>query len=93
MMKAMTRVMVSAAAASMAFAPIAVQANTRASSSTPVYTPSAAQPGMGRDAEGEELGGRNGGATVLIAILGVAAVVGGIIAITDDEDDDQSPGT
>lgn len=91
MIKATSRVMVAAAAASMAFAPIAVQANTRASDTTPVYsTGSAAQPGMGREAKGEEVTGAPG---ILIAILAVAAVVGGIVAVTDDADDDQSPGT
>lgn len=91
MIKAMSRVMVTAAAASMAFAPIAVQANTRASEATPVYTTSStAQPGMGRTAEGEEVKGTRG---ILIAILALAAVVGGIVAVTDDADDDQSPGT
>lgn len=90
MIKATSRVMVAAAAASMAFAPIAVQANTRAADA-PVYnTSSAAQPGMGREADGEEVKGTPG---ILIAILGVAAAIGGIVAITDDSDDDQSPGT
>ena len=91
MMKAMSRVMVTAAAASLAFAPIAVQANTRASDNAPVYnTSSQAQPGMGRTAAGEEVKGAPG---ILVLILGVAAAVGGIVAVSDDADDSQSPGT
>ena len=91
MMKAMSRVLVTAAAASMAFAPIGVQANTRAGDSAPVYTSaSQAQPGMGRDAEGEEI---VGGPGIVIAIFAAAAVIGGIIAVADDEDEGQSPGT
>lgn len=91
MMKAMSRVMVTAAAASMAFAPIAVQANTRASDSAPTYTASAeAQPGLGRTADGEEV---KGGSGILLAIFAAAAAIAGIVAIADDEDEGQSPGT
>lgn len=90
MMKAMTRVMMTAAAASMAFAPIAAQANTRAGDSTPVYTTaSVAQPGMGREAEGESLRGSG----ILLAILAAAAIIGAIVVVADTEDNGQSPGT
>ena len=90
MFKTTSRVMVSAAAASMAFAPIAAQANTRASDSAPVYTSEAAQPGLNRSAEGEELRGTPG---VVIALLAAAAAVGGIVVLAGNDDDDQSPGT
>ncbi len=90
MIKTMSRLMVAAAATSMAVAPIAAQANTRAGDSAPVYTSSVSQPGLARSAEGEEL---RGGAGILIALLAAAAAIGGIIAVADTEDDDQSPGT
>ena len=88
MMKTMSRLMVTAAAASMAFAPIAAQANTRAGDNAPVYTSEAAQPGMARDAEGEEMRGRS---TILL-LLAAAAAIAGIVIAADNEDDDQSPG-
>ena len=44
----MSRLLVTAAAASMAFAPVAAQANTRASDNAPVYTSAASQPGLAR---------------------------------------------
>ena len=88
MMKTMSRLMVTAAAASMAFAPIAAQANTRAGDNAPVYTSEAAQPGMARDAEGEEM---RGSSTILL-LLAAAAAIAGIVIAADNEDDDQSPG-
>ena len=91
MMKTVSRAMVTVAAAAMAFAPIAAQANTRAGDNAPVYTNSSvAQPGAGREAEGEELRGTPG---IVIALLAAAAVIGGIVAVADDEGDDVSPGT
>lgn len=91
MMKAASRLIVTAAAASMAFAPIAAQANTRASDNAPVYnTASAAQPGIGRTAEGEEAKGKSG---VLIALLAAAAAIASIVALADEDDEGQSPGT
>ena len=90
MIKTMSRLMVTAAAASMAFAPIAAQANTRASDSTPVYTETASQPGLARSAEGEEV---RGAPSILLALLAAAAAIGGILAVTNGDDDGQSPGT
>ena len=91
MIKTMSRLAVTAAAASMAFAPIAAQANTRAADSAPVYTAqSSAQPGLARDAEGEDLAGSP---SIIIALLAAAAIIGGVVAISDNEDDGQSPGT
>jgi hypothetical protein len=90
MMKTMSRLVVTASAASMAFAPIAVQANTRASDSGTVYTSaSVSQPGVGRSDEGEDVYGRSG---ILLAILAAAAIIGGLIIILDDDDGNQSPG-
>ena len=73
-----------AAAASLAFAPIAATANTRAADSTATY----AAPGEGRDAKGEKLVAPG----VLVAILAAAAAAGAIIILSDDDDDNQSPG-
>jgi hypothetical protein len=93
MFKTTSRLIMTAAAASLAFAPIAVQANTRAGDSAPVYTSSAAQPGLARSAEGEDFVGRPG---VLIALFAAAAAIGAIILIADEDDEDtdenQSPG-
>lgn len=89
MMKTMSRALVTAAAASMAFAPIAAQANTRAADNAPVYTATAAQPGLARSAEGEEMRGASG---ILLLVFAAAAAIGGIIVIADG-DDGQSPGT
>ena len=91
MMKTMSRVMVTAAAASMAFAPIAAQANTRASDSAPVYTATSAQPGAERSDEGEAAGGSPTG--VIIALLAAAAAIAGIVTVAGNDADDVSPGT
>ncbi|MEM7665248.1 MAG: hypothetical protein AAF250_05280 [Pseudomonadota bacterium] len=83
-----SRLAVTVAAASMAFAPIAAQANTRAGDSSTIYSGSAvSQPGVGRSDDGESLKGTGG----IIIILLAAAAVAGIIIIIDD-DDNQSPG-
>lgn len=89
-----TRMMMTAAAASMAFAPVVAQANTRASDSKTVYSTSNAKPGLGRAAKGEK---QAQGMSIILGLLGATAVVvGGLIAggvIGDSTDDDQSPGT
>ena len=91
MIKTMSRLMVTAAAASMAFAPIAAQANTRAGDNAPVYTAeTTAQPGMAREAEGESLRGTPG---IIIALFAAAAAIAGIVAVADNDDNGQSPGT
>lgn len=88
MMKFASRLAMTAAAASMAFAPIAAQANTRAGDSGTIYSATAlSQPGVGREADGETLEGTSG----ILIILFAAAVAAGIIIIIDDEDN-QSPG-
>lgn len=87
MKKIASRLALSAAAASMAFAPIAAQANTRAGDSSTIYSGAVAQPGTGRSVDGEELVGVPG----ILAIIFAAAAIAGIIIIIDD-DDNQSPG-
>ncbi|MEM7780736.1 MAG: hypothetical protein AAF697_10130 [Pseudomonadota bacterium] len=88
----LSRAVIGAAAASMAFAPIAVQANTRAGDSAPVYTNTSAQPGTARSADGENVGGRAPGATLLLLFSSAAAIAGIVIAVSNG-DGDQSPGT
>ena len=91
MMKFMSRAMVTAAATSMAFAPIAAQANTRAGDGGPVYTSTAAQPGMARNAKGEDVRGK--GCSIILILLASAAAIGGIVIAFSNGDCDQSPGT
>ncbi len=90
MIKTTSRLLVTVAAASMAFAPIAAQANTRAGDNTPVYSTSNAQPGTARAADGEELRGTPG---ILIALLAAAAAIAGIVVLAGNDSDDGSPGT
>ena len=89
MMKTVNRVILTAAAASMAVLPVAAQANTRAGDSGAIYSASA--PGLGRADDGEEVGGS--GVGIILGILAAAAVIAGIIVASDSEDDGQSPGT
>ena len=84
-----SRALVTAAAAGLAFAPIAAQANTRAGDNAPVYSDTVSQPGLARNADGEEM---RGGASIILLLLAAAAAIGGIIIIADG-DDGQSPGT
>jgi hypothetical protein len=95
MSKAMSKVIMTAAAAGLALAPISAQANTRAGDQAPVYTStSAAQPGIGRGAEGESIEGVPG---LVIGILAAAAIIGAVVVIasedSEDNNDNQSPGT
>ncbi len=93
MIKTVSRLMVASAAASMVFAPIAAQANTRAGDNAPVYTTNTteAQPGRARDAEGESVGG---GSSIILILLGAAAAIAGVVAVADSSDDGNgSPGT
>lgn len=87
MIKTTSRLVMTAAAASLAFAPIAASAKTRAADSGTVYTPAASAPGQGRAAEGERLVAPG----VLAAILAAAAAIG-VVIIIDSDDDNQSPG-
>lgn len=82
----MSRLLMTAAAAGLAFAPIAATAKTRAADNGATYT-SVSVPGEGRDADGEKLVAPG----ILVAILAAAAAAG-VIVIIDDDDDNQSPG-
>ncbi|MDY7097222.1 MAG: hypothetical protein SXU28_03700 [Pseudomonadota bacterium] len=86
-MKTLGKMLTVTAAAVLAVAPVASQANTRAGDSAKVYTTSVAKPGQGKDAEGEQLIAPG----ILAAILAAAAAAGIIIIV--DDDDNQSPGT
>lgn len=90
-MKMISKVLATTAAAVLAIAPAAAQANTRAGDSGKVYSAAASQPGQGKDAKGENLVAPG----ILIAVLAAAAAAGIIIVVDDDDDDedDQSPGT
>lgn len=90
MIKLVTRLTMTAAAASMAVLPIAAQANTRAGDNAAVYSTSASQPGVGRAAEGEEA---KSGFAIILGLLAAAGIIGGIFLAQDSDDDGQSPGT
>jgi hypothetical protein len=90
MMNTATRLMMTAAAASLALVPVVAQANTRAGDSGAVYSVGASAPGLGRSADGERAEGTSG---ILIGIIAAAAIIGGIVVVADGGDDDgQSPG-
>lgn len=80
-----SRVVMTIAAAGLAFAPVAVSAKTRAGDSVANYK-SVSSPGEGREARGEKLVAPG----ILLAILAAAAAAGVIIII--DDSDNQSPG-
>lgn len=95
MSKFITRMMLTAAAASMAVLPVAAQANTRAGDNGVVYSSSSAKPGLGREANGEKLVGF-GFLPLVIGTVGL--VISGFLVATevigeDSDGDDQSPGT
>jgi hypothetical protein len=88
-MKTVSRIIFAAAASSLAIAPIAAQAGTRASDSGSVYSVSA--PGAGRAAKGESI--EDDGGTIILALLAGAAIITGIVFATQSDDEGQSPGT
>jgi len=89
-MNTLSRLALGAAAAGLAIAPVAAQANTRAGDSARVYSaPAASQPGTARSADGERVGG---GADI-VALLLVGLWATGVAFAVADDDPDQSPGT
>jgi hypothetical protein len=90
MIKTVSRVMFAAAAASMAFAPIAAQAGTRAGDSGAVYSASSSVPGMGREDNGESL---KSGLSIVLALIASGLIITGIVFASQSDDDGQSPGT
>lgn len=87
MMKTFSRMMLAAAAATLAVTPIAAQAGTRASDNGAVY--SVSQPGLGREAEGEEF---IFGLGFLLSFLIVSGTVLATVVFVETVLD-QSPGT
>jgi hypothetical protein len=88
MTKFASRMMMAAAAASVAFAPIAAQAGTRASDNGAVYA-AGAQGVFGDD---DDEGGFDFGGIVL-GFAALALIGAGIFFATDTDDKGQSPGT
>jgi hypothetical protein len=86
-MKAISNLLVSVAAAGLAFAPIAAQANTRAGDSSPIYSSAMVSSSMAQDNDGEGMGA----GTLIIGVLAVAAIIGAIV-IALDSDEPASPG-
>lgn len=80
-----TKAILSAAMASLAIAPIAASAKTRAGDSTAIYATSS-NPGLGRAAKGEKVVDDG----VIIGILLVGVLIGGIVLL---DDGNVSPGT
>jgi len=89
-MKTLARMMLAAAATSLAIAPVAAQAGTRASQSSPIYSVSA--PGKGREAKGESLAPFAFFFVTFISIAGTVATVA-VVAAGSTSDTGRSPGT
>ena len=84
-MKIVSRIMLAAAASSLAIAPVAAQAGTRASEGT-----SLSAPGLGRSAKGESIKG--GASTIVLALLASGLAIAGIVSASKSKDKGQSPG-
>lgn len=87
-MKIASSLMLAAGAASLAIAPIAAQAATRAGDSGSMF--SLSSPGAGRTAAGErdaEAG------SIILAIGAGAAIIAAIVVAANNKDKGQSPGT
>jgi hypothetical protein len=93
MIKTVSRMILAVAAGSLAFAPIAAQAGTRASDSAAFYS-SAASLAADDDDGGYDEGGlfRNPGAIFLSLIAG-GLIITGIVFAAQTDSDGQSPGT
>lgn len=87
-MKIASHLMLAAGAASLAIAPIAAQAATRAGDSGSMFSVSG--PGAGRTAAGERDGEEG---TIILAVGAAAAVIAAIVIAAEDTDQGQSPGT
>lgn len=84
---------VALATAGMLLAPVAAQANTRAGDSGSFYTSAQVQPGVGRSAGGETLGGEPGDIIgILLAGLWLTGIIVIVADFDGDDNDNQSPG-
>lgn len=89
---ALAKFALAAGAISLSFAPVAANAGTRAGDNAPVYSSTQSQPGIGRAAEGEQLGAGAPVYFILAAILGTWATVfiakSSDVLFDDEEEDD-----
>lgn len=83
-MKSFSRIMLAAAATSLAVAPVAAQAGTRASEGV-----SLSAPGKGRSAKGEAL---RGASTIILALGAAGLFIAAIASASTSPDKGQSPG-
>lgn len=83
-MKTFSRMMLAAAASTLAIAPVAAQAGTRASEGT-----SLSAPGQSRAAKGEKA---KSGSTIILALLAAGLIGTGIAFSASSKDKGQSPG-
>ncbi len=83
-MKTLSRIMLAAAASSLAIAPVAAQAGTRASEGV-----SLSAPGHGRSAKGESV---KGASSIILLLLASGLIVAGIASASSSKDKGQSPG-
>lgn len=83
-MKTFSRMMIAVAVSSLAIAPVAAQAGTRASEGS-----SLSAPGQSRTAKGEKA---KSGSTIILALLASGLIVTGIAFSASSNDKGQSPG-
>jgi len=92
MSKIAKNLMASLAATGLLLAPVAAHANTRAGDNSSFYTSAQVQPGVGRSAEGEDLGGSGDIIGILLAGLWLTGIIVIVVNSDDDGNDNQSPG-
>ena len=80
-----SKLAITAGAATLAFTPIAASAGTRAGDDASVYSDSVSQPGQGRAATGESVGGGFSFASILIGIYVGAWTTLFITEVTEDD--------
>lgn len=82
MKKFAARLVIGFAAAGMAFAPVAANANTRAGDSARFYAqPSAVGVGQGRTIAGSQVEGVDDGSYWLLALLGLSGIVAALVLV------------
>ena len=90
-MKTVSRIIFAVAASSLAIAPIAAQAGTRASDSGSVYSLSSLGAGGASNSVSDDDDDDAG--FVILGLLSAAAIITGIVFATQSDDRGQSPGT
>jgi hypothetical protein len=81
-MKATSKLLVAVAAAGLAFAPIAAQANTRASDNGPVYSSAMISSSMTQDGNSAGMGV----GALMFGVLGIAGIIGAIMIMLDSNE-------